>query len=156
MKVQNFFLKMQRRLPPAVLRVKFVPSHLVSAENNAAESCSQTLCSSALLYPQCFGLLGVNGAGKSSTFKMLTGDTDVTGGEAFLKGNRWKTMHLSSALCQSRSFAAFSSSFHSLCSTSSKSKLCPTFPFFNSWHLFQPFAKSGKVLQWLRKIDVVW
>lgn len=88
MKVQNFFLKMQRRLPPAVLRVKFVPSHLVSAENNAAESCSQTLCSSALLYPQCFGLLGVNGAGKSSTFKMLTGDTDVTGGEAFLKGNR--------------------------------------------------------------------
>uniref|UniRef100_A0A8B9NTA5 P-type phospholipid transporter n=1 Tax=Accipiter nisus TaxID=211598 RepID=A0A8B9NTA5_9AVES len=36
---------------------------------------------------ECFGLLGVNGAGKSSTFKMLTGDTDVTGGEAFLKGN---------------------------------------------------------------------
>ncbi|NXX85150.1 ABCA1 protein, partial [Urocolius indicus] len=35
---------------------------------------------------ECFGLLGVNGAGKSSTFKMLTGDTDVTGGEAFLKG----------------------------------------------------------------------
>ncbi|KAL8202962.1 UNVERIFIED_CONTAM: ATP-binding cassette sub- A member 1 [Gekko kuhli] len=36
---------------------------------------------------ECFGLLGVNGAGKSSTFKMLTGDTDVTGGDAFLKGN---------------------------------------------------------------------
>uniref|UniRef100_A0A670KEM8 ATP binding cassette subfamily A member 1 n=1 Tax=Podarcis muralis TaxID=64176 RepID=A0A670KEM8_PODMU len=36
---------------------------------------------------KCFGLLGVNGAGKSSTFKMLTGDTDVTGGDAFLKGN---------------------------------------------------------------------
>uniref|UniRef100_A0A8C3IHX8 P-type phospholipid transporter n=1 Tax=Chrysemys picta bellii TaxID=8478 RepID=A0A8C3IHX8_CHRPI len=36
---------------------------------------------------ECFGLLGVNGAGKSSTFKMLTGDTDVTGGEAYLKGN---------------------------------------------------------------------
>lgn len=24
---------------------------------------------------ECFGLLGVNGAGKTSTFKMLTGDT---------------------------------------------------------------------------------
>ncbi|XP_033477816.2 ATP-binding cassette, sub-family A (ABC1), member 7 isoform X1 [Epinephelus lanceolatus] len=33
---------------------------------------------------ECFGLLGVNGAGKTSTFRMLTGDTDVTYGEAFL------------------------------------------------------------------------
>ncbi|XP_042371438.1 phospholipid-transporting ATPase ABCA1 [Plectropomus leopardus] len=33
---------------------------------------------------ECFGLLGVNGAGKTSTFRMLTGDTDVTFGEAFL------------------------------------------------------------------------
>lgn len=32
----------------------------------------------------------MNGAGKSSTFKMLTGDTDVTGGDAFLKGNRYE------------------------------------------------------------------
>ncbi|XP_055488379.1 phospholipid-transporting ATPase ABCA1-like [Leucoraja erinacea] len=36
---------------------------------------------------ECFGLLGVNGAGKSTTFKMLTGDSYVTGGEAFLKGS---------------------------------------------------------------------
>ncbi|MED6292639.1 ATP-binding cassette sub- A member 1 [Characodon lateralis] len=35
---------------------------------------------------ECFGLLGVNGAGKTSTFKMLTGDSDVTGGEAYLAG----------------------------------------------------------------------
>uniref|UniRef100_A0A8C5BYA1 P-type phospholipid transporter n=1 Tax=Gadus morhua TaxID=8049 RepID=A0A8C5BYA1_GADMO len=35
---------------------------------------------------ECFGLLGVNGAGKTSTFKMLTGDSDVTSGEAFLAG----------------------------------------------------------------------
>nr|XP_056723638.1 phospholipid-transporting ATPase ABCA7 [Euleptes europaea] len=35
---------------------------------------------------ECFGLLGVNGAGKTSTFKMLTGDSEVTSGEAFLKG----------------------------------------------------------------------
>lgn len=37
---------------------------------------------------ECFGLLGVNGAGKSSTFKMLTGDTTVTRGDAFLNKNR--------------------------------------------------------------------
>lgn len=33
---------------------------------------------------ECFGLLGVNGAGKTSTFKMLTGDIGVTQGEAFV------------------------------------------------------------------------
>jgi len=37
---------------------------------------------------QCFGLLGVNGAGKTSTFKMLTGDISVTSGEAFVDGYR--------------------------------------------------------------------
>lgn len=36
---------------------------------------------------ECFGLLGVNGAGKTSTFKMLTGDSEVTSGKAFLKGH---------------------------------------------------------------------
>ncbi|KAM4548979.1 phospholipid-transporting ATPase ABCA1 isoform 1-T1 [Odontesthes bonariensis] len=34
---------------------------------------------------ECFGLLGVNGAGKTSTFRMLTGDTHITHGEAFLQ-----------------------------------------------------------------------
>uniref|UniRef100_A0A8C9XBP2 P-type phospholipid transporter n=1 Tax=Sander lucioperca TaxID=283035 RepID=A0A8C9XBP2_SANLU len=33
---------------------------------------------------ECFGLLGVNGAGKTSTFRMLTGDTAITYGEALL------------------------------------------------------------------------
>lgn len=42
---------------------------------------------------QCFGLLGVNGAGKTSTFRMLTGDTDITDGEAFLNQHRYKTNH---------------------------------------------------------------
>lgn len=34
---------------------------------------------------ECFGLLGVNGAGKTTTFKMLTGDTSPTDGDAMLK-----------------------------------------------------------------------
>ncbi|KAM6217102.1 retinal-specific phospholipid-transporting ATPase ABCA4 [Rhynchocyon petersi] len=35
---------------------------------------------------ECFGLLGVNGAGKTTTFKMLTGDTSVTSGDALIAG----------------------------------------------------------------------
>lgn len=35
---------------------------------------------------ECFGLLGVNGAGKTSTFKMLTGDETISSGEAWVDG----------------------------------------------------------------------
>lgn len=35
---------------------------------------------------ESFGLLGVNGAGKTSTFKMLTGDIKISNGEAFVNG----------------------------------------------------------------------
>ena len=34
--------------------------------------------------PQCFGLLGVNGAGKTTTFRMLTGDTRASTGDAVI------------------------------------------------------------------------
>lgn len=40
----------------------------------------------AVLVPsQCFGLLGVNGAGKSTTFKMLSGDVVPTSGHAAVR-----------------------------------------------------------------------
>ncbi|KAH8286341.1 hypothetical protein KR054_007221, partial [Drosophila jambulina] len=35
---------------------------------------------------ECFGLLGLNGAGKTSVFKMLTGDTAITSGDAYIDG----------------------------------------------------------------------
>nr|XP_012599260.1 ATP-binding cassette sub-family A member 17-like isoform X4 [Microcebus murinus] len=35
---------------------------------------------------ECFGLLGLNGAGKSSIFTMLTGEKPITSGDAFIKG----------------------------------------------------------------------
>ena len=35
---------------------------------------------------ECFGLLGVNGAGKTTIFKMLTGDESVSFGDALLDG----------------------------------------------------------------------
>nr|XP_061811144.1 phospholipid-transporting ATPase ABCA1-like [Nerophis lumbriciformis] len=40
---------------------------------------------------ECFGLLGVNGAGKTTTFSMLTGDTMVSFGDAFL--NHYSIVH---------------------------------------------------------------
>lgn len=35
---------------------------------------------------ECFGLLGINGAGKTSVFKMLTGDEVITSGDAVVRG----------------------------------------------------------------------
>ncbi|XP_018787318.1 PREDICTED: ATP-binding cassette sub-family A member 3 [Bactrocera latifrons] len=40
---------------------------------------------------ECFGLLGVNGAGKTSTFKMMTGDERITYGSAYIKGMSLKS-----------------------------------------------------------------
>eukprot|EP00929_Paragymnodinium_shiwhaense_P054602 TRINITY_DN27376_c0_g1_i2.p1 TRINITY_DN27376_c0_g1~~TRINITY_DN27376_c0_g1_i2.p1 ORF type:complete len:2594 (+),score=702.70 TRINITY_DN27376_c0_g1_i2:151-7932(+) len=35
---------------------------------------------------ECFGLLGVNGAGKTTTMRMITGDTEIDGGEITVGG----------------------------------------------------------------------
>lgn len=45
----------------------------------------------SLHHKECFGLLGVNGAGKSTTFAMLTGDTIITHGNAYIKRHDIKT-----------------------------------------------------------------
>ncbi|XP_065074347.1 phospholipid-transporting ATPase ABCA3-like [Ochlerotatus camptorhynchus] len=42
-------------------------------------------------HSQCFGLLGVNGAGKTSTFKMMTGDENISAGDAWVSGINLKT-----------------------------------------------------------------
>lgn len=44
---------------------------------------------------ECFGLLGVNGAGKSTCFKMLTGDLLPTDGDSSIK-NKWLRSNRSS------------------------------------------------------------
>ncbi|XP_058835896.1 phospholipid-transporting ATPase ABCA3-like isoform X2 [Topomyia yanbarensis] len=40
---------------------------------------------------ECFGLLGANGAGKTSTFKILTGDEKMSSGDAWICGLNIKT-----------------------------------------------------------------
>lgn len=47
------------------------------------------LCVCALVL-QCFGLLGVNGAGKTSTFKMLTGEETISLGDAIVNNLRYQ------------------------------------------------------------------
>jgi len=42
-------------------------------------------------YGECFALLGVNGAGKSTTFKSLTRDTTPTTGEITIQGYNIQT-----------------------------------------------------------------
>lgn len=44
-----------------------------------------------LNYGECFALLGVNGAGKSTTFKSLTADTSPTTGEITIAGYNIQT-----------------------------------------------------------------
>lgn len=40
---------------------------------------------------ECFGLLGNNGAGKTSVFKMLTGEEHISRGDIYLAGYNQKT-----------------------------------------------------------------
>ena len=69
----------------------FVTTLHVYLLNLKADLCYFTRLSLGIPRQECFGLLGVNGAGKTSTFKMLTGDEMITSGNAYLGGFSVKT-----------------------------------------------------------------
>ena len=48
--------------------------------------CAVEKTSFGLDYGECFALLGVNGAGKSTTFKSLTNEIEPTSGEISING----------------------------------------------------------------------
>ncbi|VDM62451.1 unnamed protein product [Angiostrongylus costaricensis] len=52
---------------------------------------------------ECFGLLGINGAGKTSTFQMITGENDIDDGDAFICGwsvkTNWRKAGASTGYC---------------------------------------------------------
>ena len=88
---------------------------------------------------ECFGLLGVNGAGKTSTFKMLTGDVKISNGEAYIAG-----LSVKNELTKARQHIGY----------------CPQFdgldPFLTGWEHLELYArlrgipedKMRKVVRW--------
>ncbi|CRK87607.1 CLUMA_CG001403, isoform A [Clunio marinus] len=58
---------------------KYYGSHLAVNQLNLTVGASE-----------CFGLLGINGAGKTSTFKMMTGDEIISQGDVFILGYSMK------------------------------------------------------------------
>ena len=70
------------------LYIIFLPGHFLVSElrKTYGHLTAVNRISVGIQRNQCFGLLGINGAGKTSTFKMLTGDEMVSGGNAYLDG----------------------------------------------------------------------
>lgn len=58
---------------------------------------------------ECFGLLGVNGAGKTSTFKMMTGDESITRGGIYING-----IDVAKQLGRTRQFVGYCPQFDAL------------------------------------------
>ncbi|VDP66140.1 unnamed protein product [Schistosoma mattheei] len=67
--------------PKYAINVKSVCKHYWSQKKPTVEHLNFTVQPG-----QCYGLLGVNGAGKSTTYSMLTGHSTITHGNIYLNG----------------------------------------------------------------------
>lgn len=61
-------------------------------------------------YQECFGLLGINGAGKTSTFRMLCGDLLPTSGNAYMHKGQFSLLDNLSAYSQNIGYCSQESS----------------------------------------------
>ncbi|XP_074138830.1 phospholipid-transporting ATPase ABCA3-like isoform X3 [Sminthopsis crassicaudata] len=76
----NFFWKLKMSLYKIFEREKLVYIHRLKS------IIAVNKISFTVQRGECFGLLGFNGAGKTSIFKMLTGEIIITSGDAFING----------------------------------------------------------------------
>ncbi|GFQ81398.1 ATP-binding cassette sub-family A member 2 [Trichonephila clavata] len=96
---------------------------------------------------ECLGLLGVNGAGKSTTFKMLTGDTSVTAGDAFLNG-----FSIRKDLHKVQQFIGYCPQFDALYDELTAREHLILYSRFRGI----PIKEEEKVIEWaLKKLDLV-
>ncbi|KAF8797193.1 ATP-binding cassette sub-family A member 2 like protein [Argiope bruennichi] len=96
---------------------------------------------------ECLGLLGVNGAGKSTTFKMLTGDTNVTAGDAFLNG-----FSIRKDLHKVQQFIGYCPQFDALYDELTAREHLILYSRFRGI----PIKEEEKVIEWaLKKLDLV-
>lgn len=58
------------------------------SEKNALARCGNWQTFIVFISLQCFGLLGNNGAGKTTIFRMLTGELEPTYGQAYFQNKR--------------------------------------------------------------------
>lgn len=96
---------------------------------------------------ECLGLLGVNGAGKSTTFKMLTGDTSITAGDAFLNG-----YSIRNDLHKIRQFIGYCPQFDALYDELTAREHLQLYSRFRGI----PPKEEKKVIEWaLKKLDLI-
>lgn len=96
---------------------------------------------------ECFGLLGVNGAGKSTTLKMLTGDTSITSGDALL--NNFSLQHQFESVQQ---FIGYCPQFDALYDELTAREHLTMYARFRGI----PYQEEKQVVDWaLRKLDLV-
>ncbi|KAG8190583.1 hypothetical protein JTE90_014059 [Oedothorax gibbosus] len=96
---------------------------------------------------ECLGLLGVNGAGKSTTFKMLTGDTNVTAGDAFLNG-----LSIRRDLQKVQQYIGYCPQFDALYDELTAREHLKLYSRFRGI----PLKEEEKVIEWaLKKLDLV-
>ena len=84
----SFQAFLKESIKTLVVRSKFLDWHLYSNSNYCCFHGSKKFTSFFFFFPpsnQCFGLLGVNGAGKTTIFKMLTGDIIPSSGNILIK-----------------------------------------------------------------------